>query len=559
MYPQLPENLAELNATDLRNLAKEFRAARRQAATDNPQMTAEQFSEWETAGATASLLDHLADDADADAAADATIAAAAAAEEAAAAEAAAAEEAAAADDTESDDDDDDTGDDDGGDTDGEHSGGEITVHETLPTGLALESSEGDTMTRTQNWVATGAAGSGVDRGYAFADTVEIGEAVQSVMTQMAAGDNDKRVIATMDAHVTDAQRISGDQLFVDMARLTNPDEIEAAFCTPLTPLYALACANVTRRPVFGGLPTFVPDANRGGFRVPSSPSLTDITGGFGQWTSVNDADLDAIKAACQTIECVSWSDFEWYATYRCLTVRNMMQMTFPELVDAYLNRLQARWAKYAEVLLLEAMGTASTSVDGIAQSYGANVSLTRNILTYLGKYAEIERWDTPDMDAWMPRWLLWALRMDLASRRQDAYVPATVAEVERRFMDIGVTPRWFMDRPSWSTPIAPLSVNGTLTPFPSQVEILLHRRGKFAVMDKGQLSLGLGGNPFRMEDDVRRNQSTFFVESFEGLIDTDSCPAHIVTVGGLCYNGFQIADRKIECEGYDLVGEGSGA
>jgi hypothetical protein len=78
-------------------------------------------------------------------------------------------------------------------------------------------------------------------------------------------------------------------------------------------------------------------------------------------------------------------------------------------------------------------------------------------------------------------------------------------------------------------------------------------------MDKGELNLGLGGNPLRIEDDVRRNQATFFFESFEGLIDTDSCPAHLITVPGLCYNGQQIADTVILCEGQDALGEGSGA
>ena len=38
--------------------------------------------------------------------------------------------------------------------------------------------------------------------------------------------------------------------------------------------------------------------------------------------------------------------------------------------------------------------------------------------------------------------------------------------------DIGVEPHWYMDRPSWATPISPLAVNGDLTHFPSQVEIL---------------------------------------------------------------------------------------
>ena len=551
MYPQLPENLADLSADELRSLAKDFRSARKQFAIENPQMDAEQFAEWEKGKGVIDVLVGLA--------ADAQIEEDDAAAEAAAAKAA--EEAAAAEADEDDDDDVDTdasADDDSQDDDDDVDTAASTDPVVPTGGLSLDGVQ-TAAVATTGWVGTGKGG--VDKGHEFATTRDIGVAVQEVMQTMAAGDHDRREIAVMKGNFSDSQRITGDDLFVDLAKLTDPDEIEAAFCTPLTPLYGLDCANVTRRPVFGGLPVFTPDANRGGFRVPESPSLTDITGGYGQWTSTNDADTEAIKSACQTISCVDWNNFEWYATYRCLTVKNMMQMTFPELVDAYLNRLQAAWARYAEVLLLEAMGTASTSLDGIAQGYGANVSLQRNILTYLGKYAEIERWDAPVMDAWMPRWLLWALRMDMASRRKDAggMVPS-VETVEQGFRDVGVEPHWFMDRPSWATPFYNnISVNGDLTPFPSQVEILIHRRGKFAVMDKGELTLGLGGNPIRIEDDVRRNQATFFFESYEGLIDTDSCPAHLLTVPNLCYSGTQIADTIILCEGQDAVGEGSGA
>lgn len=543
-YPELPQTFDGMTAAELRELSSQIRAARRAEAAANPTMSADEDAAWRNWGTVASRIDTLADEAEVAEAAEAqreadeqAAAAAREAEEAAAAEAEAAAAAESDDDEETDDDTDETE-------------ASIQVRD-VQTDLALDGNRTPEVTRS-GWLSTGRGG--FDAGHEFADSRELGAAVQEVMASVADGDNDKRVIARLPAQVNDAQRIHDEQLFVDLARLSDPNEIEAAFCTPLTPLYALACANVTRRPVFNGLPTFVPDANRGGFRVPTSPSLDDITGGFGQWTSANDADAEAIKNACQTISCVTWNDFEWYGTYRCLTVRNMMQMTFPELVDAYLNRLQARWARYAEVLLLEAMGNQSTSIDGFAQSYGANVSLQRVLLTYLGKYQEIERWDTPEMDAWMPRWLLWALRMDIASRRKDAggMVPS-VEEVERGFREIGVEPHWYMDRPSWATPISPLAVSGDLTMFPSTVEILVHRRGKFAVMDKGELTVGLGGNPIRIEDDLRRNQATFFFESFEGLIDTDSCPAHLITVPGLCYNGSQIADVNIECEGYDLT------
>ena len=41
--------------------------------------------------------------------------------------------------------------------------------------------------------------------------------------------------------------------------------------------------------------------------------------------------------------------------WRCLTIKNLMALTFPELVDAILNRLGSLHARLGEVTLLDAM------------------------------------------------------------------------------------------------------------------------------------------------------------------------------------------------------------
>lgn len=555
MYPELPnaEQLQSMTAAELRTLALKIREARRAEFAANPKMSADEHDAWLEWGNTAVNLASLAADKDAEELEATQAAAADRAREALAAEQGD-PDGDGADDDEDGDDDDEGGDD--GDEDLADKGGEI------PTGLGLATTP-KPVVETKPVVKTGwnaGPSSGLKAEHEFADYSELGALVQEIAGNMGPGTNDKRVLAQMRGNYADTQKLSGDQLFLDLSRLSDPDEIEAAFCPPGSTVYNLSCANVTRRPVFNGLPQFtLASTDRGSVKIPESPSLYDVTTGWGQWTIEDDADPEALKT-CAEVECVDWNTFEWYSTYRCLKVKNMSDMVFPELTAAYLNRLQAQWARFAEVLLLEAMGNASTNIDAPRQAYGANVSLQRIILTYLGLYQDLERWDVPVMDAWMPRWLLWALRMDIASRRKDGSgrIPS-IAEVESTFRDVGVEPHWYMDRPSWATPFSRLSVSGDLNSFPSQVEILVHRRGKFAVIDKGVLNLGLGGNPIRIDDDVLRNQHTYFFESFEGLVDTDSCPAHILTVPGLCYNGAQIADSQIECEGYNMVGVGSGA
>lgn len=554
MYPQLPDNFADLSAAELRTLALQLREARRLAATENPKMGKDDMDLWRQAGQVADMLTEIASDKDA--------------EELAGAQALSHEAAIAAlaDNDPEPTDDDPPADDDDPPADDPAPGSDLAMP---PTGLSLPGERQILIPAGTRWLGgPDIGGRGPGERNAYASTRQIGETVAALMDSYGGSPDSKIVVATMPGNWKPEQMLSGkeNEMFTDWARIASPDqtEIEAAFCTPFQNSYELSCANVTRRPVFNGLPVFSMNVDRGGINIPESPSLTDITTGYGQWDSADDVDSEAIKS-CQTIDCVDWNDFEWYAVYRCLKVKNMMQMVFPELVDAYLNRLQAAWARYAEILLLEQMGTASTAVDApwATQGYGANVTIQRVILNYLGKYADIERWDEPVMDAWMPRWLLWALRMDIASRRKDAggMVPS-VSSVEQGFRDVGVEPHWYMDKPSWATPFGngtgnPFSVNGDLVVFPSTVQILVHRRGKFAVINKGQLQLGLGGNPLRIEEDVRRNQATFFFESFEGLVDTDSCPAHLVTLNGLCYNGGQIADVAIGCAGNEEPGVGS--
>jgi len=130
--------------------------------------------------------------------------------------------------------------------------------------------------------------------------------------------------------------------------------------------------------------------------------------------------------------------------------------------------------------------------------------------------------------------------------------------INAMFRNAGVEPHWFMDRPSWATPVPGIAVNGVLNFFPRSVEILVHPRGKFALMDRGNLNIGVApNNQYRVDDDLLRNQYRFFFESFEGVINTNTCPAHILQIDTTCWNGVQIDDQVMGCAGEDVIGVGS--
>ena len=90
-----------------------------------------------------------------------------------------------------------------------------------------------------------------------------------------------------------------------------------------------------RRPVRGSLAAYKPDA-RGAVTIYPSPSLSDITdqspNGVGLWTNDDDISLqgtDPSSKICATIACATPTLYRLYGVWRCLTVQNLLAMTFP--------------------------------------------------------------------------------------------------------------------------------------------------------------------------------------------------------------------------------------
>jgi hypothetical protein len=385
------------------------------------------------------------------------------------------------------------------------------------------------------WVASDET-PGMKAGSQFESWTQIAEALQEVAQHVTMGSDKKHVVARAPGRFADVAKM-GDNALMNL-EMFEP-EIMAALCAPLTPLYDLACESSTRRPVKNSLPVFQ-SPRRGGFSVYPSPTLSDITTGYGQWTAEDDANAEAVKEACQTIECATPTDYLIYGVYRCITIKNLLQMTFPELVNAYLNKLAASQARLAETLMLEAMGTGTVSIDALTLGYNASTTITSQLLNYLALYREVERWDDQTFDAWLPRWIVKAMQADQVRRRRTDggfnLVPSE-GQIAQQFRDVGA---------------------GVLNQFPRNLEILVAPRGKFAAMDRGELNIGVApGNLYRDNVSNSRNEFTLFFENFEGVINTTSCPAHTIQINNLCYNGVQVDDVIVGCEGIDEPGIGS--
>lgn len=387
----------------------------------------------------------------------------------------------------------------------------------------------------------------------FESWKELGLAAAAKSASIRGNSSEKFEVAKIVADYP-AERILTDDLNFNMSKFEK-DELTAALCAPAVPYYGLACMNTTRRPVFNSLPQF--QAPRMKVSIMPSPTLSQITTGVNVWTAANDADANATKDTCQTITCGSPTEYTMYGVYRCITIKNMLAMSYPELVEAWLNRLSAAHARLAEQQLLNQMGAGATMIDAPLLGYGATTSVLSTILNYIALYQETQRWDiTDNLDAWMPRYVLAGIKMDIIRRRNTAGTSVTSvptdAQVEAMFRDVGVNPHWFIDTPTWAQAVP--SVGAPLNLLPQAVDVLIAPPGKFALMDRGELSIGVTGNGlYRDNTSNSKNQFTFFFENFEGIVNTTSCPAHIIHIP-VCWTGIQVDDQLVNCLGRDELG-----
>lgn len=393
---------------------------------------------------------------------------------------------------------------------------------------------------------------GKDAGDAFADWAELAASLVERSASIRADSESSFRVARIPGKFA-PDRILGENMTQNL-KMFDREEMMAAYCAPATPSYELHCQNTLRRPVFNSLPGYA--APRMKVSVQSSPTLADITGGHGIWTDADD-DNPASTKDSQTITCGSTTEYKMYGVWKQLTVQNLMAMSYPELVEAWLNRLGAATARMAEQQLLIAMASGATDINAPALGYGATTSILSTMLNYLALYQETQRWDiTENMEAWAPRWVLYGIKMDLLRRRQTgSSVPrvATDAEVEAMFSNAGFNIHWFIDTPTWSVAIPGVGASN-LNLIPQSVQILVAPPGKFALMQKGELSIGVTGNhTYRDNSSNARNRFTMFWETFEGIVNTTSCPAHILDIP-VCWSGVQIDDIVINCQGGDEGG-----
>jgi hypothetical protein len=356
------------------------------------------------------------------------------------------------------------------------------------------------------------------------------------------GSGEKFPVASIQAHFPEDRVLSSTDAAMNNRNLgVGLEGLTAAMCAPVEPYYGLSCQSSTMRPVLNSLGRFL--APRGGVTVYPNPKLADVVNGRGLWTRADDANPSAEKL-CAVIPCDTPNQWDIYGVWKCLTVTNMNAMTFPELVEAFLNRLTALQSRIAEIKLMD-LAIASPNAVALtadADIYGATTGLMAMLDRLVALYREQERYD--DMlrfDAWMPRWARNIIREDLIRQNNDdggSPRIVTNAEIDMWFSSIGIDINWMMDTPTTGT-LPPVVVAGALPEWPTDSQIIVTPKGNLRALDGGRLDIGVTpNNIYRDNESNRQNNFTMFFESFEGLIDF-GCDTWVVDINNFCPSGRQ--------------------
>lgn len=287
-----------------------------------------------------------------------------------------------------------------------------------------------------------------------------------------------------------------------MKDVTDVDSLVAAggWCSPSEISYDFY--NIVAVDGILDLPTV--GINRGGMRFPVSPSFGDLVGNAAMWSWSETQDIAAITGTaqsgtktCARVPCPSFLEERLGCDGLCLTVGNLTEDAYPELIANHTRLLFAAHAHKMNAKRILQIRTASTilvSGGGAVGGVGAGVvspvlgTIESSAIDYREKYAMA---DGAILEVILPRWLRAVMRADLRRRTREnsSFLSFTDAQLMSLFDAIGVRIQWVGD---WQTRSAGYFGNATpLFAWPTTVEFMMYAPGTFVLGQGLRLDLGI--------------------------------------------------------------------
>lgn len=329
---------------------------------------------------------------------------------------------------------------------------------------------------------------------------------------------------------------------------TDPQVLTAAggWCAPPTTSYDFY--NVVCEDGLWDGPTV--GTPRGSMQWPQSPSFGDIMGlDDNPWTWTNQDDIDTVgsnspEKPCQRIPCPELDDATLECDGICLTVGNLTDFAWPELVENHTRLLMAAQTHYMNMRKIQALVDGSVAV--------SPTSLGAGVIAPLLNALDLQAWDMREkyrmcedavLETILPRWLIGMVRADLSLRRG-----LDLAEAFNATMNLLAD--WLDTRNLRAQFVTDWQIGNAgqlggaepATDWPSTVQALLYPPGTWVVGQGMRLNLGV------IRDSVlnRTNDHTAAWMEECYLVARIGHESRLVTVDA-CPNGMTNAGSELLC------------
>lgn len=327
------------------------------------------------------------------------------------------------------------------------------------------------------------------------------------------GDGEQHIVASLSVSYPEERTLNQDPEanWAKVQAVAGPEAIVASggHAAPFEVRYDIFGFGTTDRPVRDSLPKF--QADRGGIRFITPPTLSGAANAVGTWTNTVDTTPAGATKNSLTVAAAAENTVATDAITLQMQFGNLMSRAYPELVARHNELGLIQHARHSEQYLLTAIDAASTAVTTTNL-----IGVARDFLVQIGRAAAAYRArhrlasDAP-LRAIAPAWVRDAMIADLALSMPGGPVntlSVSYGEVEGYLRDRGVNITFTADSGLTGAQSA-----GAMLEFPDTFVWRLFAEGTFLFLDGGTLDLGI----IRDSTLVGTNDYKMFVETFEGL------------------------------------------
>jgi hypothetical protein len=324
------------------------------------------------------------------------------------------------------------------------------------------------------------------------------------------GDGEQHIVASVTTSFPEDRTLTQDaeSNWNKIQAVTGPEALVASggHSTPFAVKYDIFGMGTTSRPVRDALPRF--QADRGGIRFITPPTLASYGSAVGVWTNVVDTNPGTDVKASLTVASATENTVATDAVTLQLQFGNLMTRAYPELIARHNELGLIQHAREAEQNLLTKIGDASTAVTTTSL-----IGFGRDFLVQLGRAASAYRSrhrleaDAP-LRAIIPAWVKDAMAADLALSMPGDSLLNAYGEIDGYVASRNVNLTVSLD-----ATVSSAQSSGALNEFADTFVWYMFSEGSFLFLDGGTLDLGI----IRDSSLVGTNDYKMFVETFEGI------------------------------------------